>query len=145
MRWNRHTVMLCQHLFIACQLRWTKKKKNSRGFKKSTCKDFHCQMAHLTCQTRTGDSTIYICDYLLGYPIHFPRSYINHCICTCLTLHSKFRIEKTLFSLTLCILWFSQPLLVLIDAIYLNITSAILMTAMCCKGLWDYSVIWYLE
>lgn len=75
-------------------------------------------MAHLTCQTGSGDSTIYTCGYLLGYTIHYPRSHINHFISTCLTWHSNFRIENTLFLLISCVSWFPQTLLVLIHAIY---------------------------
>lgn len=37
--------MLCQHLFMACQLSWTKQ-KNLEDFKNNSCKEFHGGVVH---------------------------------------------------------------------------------------------------
>lgn len=72
MRWNRHTVMLCQHLFIACQLRWTKKKKTVGDLKKVLAKisivRWHISLVKLELETVQSISVI-IC---LGTPSIFP-------------------------------------------------------------------------
>lgn len=98
-----------------------------KDFENSTCKGFHGKVVHLTCQAGNGDSIIYMCDDLLGYTVHFPRSYINHFVSTCLPWRSSFSVETLLLFTFFCFM------------ISLDLIS--FKTGLCCKvsvGLLSY-------